>query len=86
MLSSHSCCDEFFPPVSLPDMLHKVCLSQNRHRLVLTNDLPLEAYCWHFDPGGVPGPTSELSLRVPAQMGWRGMEHKMWDKPCIILH
>jgi hypothetical protein len=35
--------------------------------------------------GGVPGPTSELSLRVPAQMGWREMEHKMWDKPCIIL-
>jgi hypothetical protein len=28
----------------LPDMLHKVCLSQNRHRLVLTHDLPLEAY------------------------------------------
>jgi hypothetical protein len=27
-----------------------------------------------------------LSLRVPAQMGWRRMEHKMWDKPCIILH
>jgi hypothetical protein len=26
------------------------------------------------------------SLRVPAQMGWRGMEHKRWDKPCIILH
>jgi hypothetical protein len=19
-------------------------------------------------------------------MGWRGMEHKMWDKLCIILH
>jgi hypothetical protein len=39
-----------------------------------------------FRPRGVPGPTSELSLRVPTQMGWRGMEHKMWDKPCIILH
>jgi hypothetical protein len=36
--------------------------------------------------GGVPRPTSKLSMRVPAQMGWRGMEHKMWDKPCIILH
>jgi hypothetical protein len=32
--------------------------------------------CRRFDPG-VPGPTSKLSLRVPAQMGWRGMEHKM---------
>jgi hypothetical protein len=27
-----------------------------------------------------------LSLRAPAQMGWRGMEHKRWGKPCIILH
>jgi hypothetical protein len=25
-------------------------------------------------------------LRAPAQMGWRRMEHKRWDKPCIILH
>jgi hypothetical protein len=25
---------------------------------------------------GVPGPTSKLSLRVPAQMGRREMEHK----------
>jgi hypothetical protein len=25
---------------------------------------------------GVPGPTSKLSLRVPAQMGQRKMEHK----------
>jgi hypothetical protein len=29
-----------------------------------------------FRPRGVPGPTSKLSLRVPAQMGWREMEHK----------
>jgi hypothetical protein len=27
--------------------------------------------CRRFDPGGVPGPTSKLSLRVPAQMGRR---------------
>jgi hypothetical protein len=33
-----------FPLVSLFGMLHKVCLSQNRHRLVLTHVLPLEAY------------------------------------------
>jgi hypothetical protein len=43
-LSSHSCLDELFPHVSLFGMLHKVCLSQNRHRLVLTLILPLEAY------------------------------------------
>jgi hypothetical protein len=29
-----------------------------------------------FRPRGVPGPTSKLSLRVPAQMGQREMEHK----------
>jgi hypothetical protein len=44
MSSSHSCCDECFPPAFLPDMLHKVCLSQNRHWLVLTHDLPSEVY------------------------------------------
>jgi hypothetical protein len=34
------------------------------------------ANCRCFDPGGVPGPTSKLSLRVPAQMGRRETEHK----------
>jgi hypothetical protein len=34
------------------------------------------AYCRRFDLGGVPGPTSKLSLRVPAQMARREMEHK----------
>jgi hypothetical protein len=29
-----------------------------------------------FRPRGVPGPTSELSLRAPAQMGRRETEHK----------
>ena len=29
-----------------------------------------------FDPGGVPGPTSKLSLRVLAQMGRRETGHK----------
>jgi hypothetical protein len=29
-----------------------------------------------FRPRGVPGPTSKLSLRVPAQMGRREMKHK----------
>jgi hypothetical protein len=44
MSSSRSCFDEYFPPASLSDTLHKVCLSQTRHRLVLTHVLPLEAY------------------------------------------
>jgi hypothetical protein len=39
--------------------------------------LPTEvASCRRFDPGGVPGPTSKLLLRVPAQMGRRETEHK----------
>jgi hypothetical protein len=29
-----------------------------------------------FRPRGVPGPTSKLSLRAPAQMGRRETEHK----------
>jgi hypothetical protein len=33
---------------------------------------------------GVPGPTSKLSLRVPAQMGRREMEHN-WEKPRLVL-
>jgi hypothetical protein len=33
------------------------------------------ANCRRFDPGGVPGPTSKLSPRVPAQMGRHETEH-----------
>jgi hypothetical protein len=33
-----------------------------------------------FRPRGVPGPTSKLSLRVPAQMGRRETEHKRGGK------
>jgi hypothetical protein len=29
-----------------------------------------------FRPRGVPGPTSKLSPRVPAQMSWREKEHE----------
>jgi hypothetical protein len=34
------------------------------------------SYLLAFRPRGVPGPTSKLSLRVPAQMGRRETEHK----------
>jgi hypothetical protein len=33
-------------------------------------------FCRRFDPGGVPGPTSKLSPRVPTQMGRRETEHE----------
>jgi hypothetical protein len=41
-----------------------------------------------FRPRGVPGPTSKLSLRVPAQMGRREMEHKGEKRTAarVILH
>jgi hypothetical protein len=34
------------------------------------------ANCRRFDPGGSLDRRVNLSLRVPAQMGWREMEHK----------
>jgi hypothetical protein len=34
------------------------------------------ANCRRFDTGGVPGPTSKLSPRAPAQMGRRETEHE----------
>ena len=34
------------------------------------------ANCRRFDPGGSLDRRVNLSLRVPAQMGWRKMEHK----------
>jgi hypothetical protein len=34
------------------------------------------ANCRRFETGGVPGPTSEMSPRAPAQMGRRETEHE----------
>jgi hypothetical protein len=39
------------------------------------------ANCRRFEPGGVPGPTSKLSPRAPAQMGRREMECEGGKKP-----
>jgi hypothetical protein len=39
------------------------------------------ANCRRFDPWRVPGPTSKLSLRAPAQMGWRETGYKGGRKP-----
>jgi hypothetical protein len=42
---------------------------------MLRSDLPEMESCWRFEPGGgVPGPTSKLSPRAPAQMGRRETE------------
>jgi hypothetical protein len=67
-------------------------------RLLETTHLELDEklFCQHaagpylarqlsaFRPRGVPGPTSKLSLRVPAQMGRRELEHK-GEKPRLML-
>jgi hypothetical protein len=42
--------------------------------------------CWGFEPEGSLDRRVNLSLRVPAQMGWCEMEHKWGNEPCIILH
>jgi hypothetical protein len=36
----------------------------------------LDEKCQRFDPGGSLDRRVKLSLRAPAQMGWRKMEHK----------
>jgi hypothetical protein len=51
------------------------------HRVTVNDVVLLKSITWGtqlsaFRPQGVPGPTSKLSLRVPAQMGRREMEHK----------
>ena len=70
----------------LKRLLKTTHLELNGKVFVNTQQAPTwHANCRRFDPGG-PWMTSKLSLRVPAQMGLRRMEHKMWDKPCIILH
>jgi hypothetical protein len=49
-------------------------------RLTLLNsslsNIPLYMLLSAFRPRGVHGPTSKLSMRAPAQMGRREMEHK----------
>jgi hypothetical protein len=52
-----------------------------------TSDELLGTYLSAFRPRGVPGPTSKLSLRVPAQMGRRETEHKGKQKrePRLVL-
>jgi hypothetical protein len=62
-------------------------LELNGKAFVSTQQAPTwRANCRCFGPGGSLDRRVRLSLRVPAQMGWRGMEHKMRGKPCIILH
>jgi hypothetical protein len=57
-----------------------LCLGVNALALVL-NDVGVS------DPGDPqPSRSVNLSLRAPAQMGWRKMEHKGGNAACIISH
>jgi hypothetical protein len=63
----------------------------------VVNDLMLDMICYFYliwvswcgcvgvSTPGVPGPTSKLSLRVPAQMGRREMEHQGKREPRLVL-
>jgi hypothetical protein len=47
-----------------------------------TSGLPM---CRRFDPGGSLDRRVKLSLRVPAQMSWREIEHKGEYAAHVIL-
>jgi hypothetical protein len=61
----------------LKRLLETTHLELNEKLFVNTQQVPTwRANCRRFDPGGSLDRRVNLSLRVPAQMGWRKMEHK----------
>jgi sirohydrochlorin ferrochelatase len=65
----------------LKRLLKTTHLELNGKLFVNTQQAPTwRANCRRFDPGGSLDRRVNFSLRVPAQMGWRKMEHKgeMW--------
>jgi hypothetical protein len=63
--------------LGLKRLLKTTHLELNRKLFVNTQQAPTwRANCRRFDPGGSLDRRVNLSLRVPAQMGWREMEHK----------
>jgi hypothetical protein len=61
----------------LKRLLETTHLELNGKLFVNTQQAPTwRANCRRFDPGGSLDRRVNLSLRVPAQMGWREMEHK----------
>jgi hypothetical protein len=66
-------------------LLETTHLELNGKLSVNTQQAPTwRANCRRFDPGGSLDRRVKLSLRVPAQMGWREMEHK-GGKPRLVL-
>jgi hypothetical protein len=70
-----------------PDMLLETThLELDGKLFVNTQQAPTwRANCRRFDPRGVPGPTSKLSLRAPAQMGRHETEHKEGENRSFVL-
>jgi hypothetical protein len=61
----------------LKRLLETTHLELNGKLFVNTKQAPTwRANCRRFDPGGSLDRRVKLSLRAPAQMGWREMEHK----------
>jgi hypothetical protein len=61
----------------LKRLLETTHLELNGTLFVTTQQAPTWcANCRHFDPGGSLDRRVKFSLHVPAQMGWREMEHK----------
>jgi hypothetical protein len=61
----------------LKRFLETAHLELNRKMFVNTQQAPTwRANCRRFGPGGSLDRRVNLSLRAPAQMGWREMEHK----------
>jgi hypothetical protein len=85
-----SCCVPVFPS-GRPCRQSLPCIPFLRDRQLLWRLLPPSrlcyvamdsvSFCRCFDPKGVPGPTSKLSPRAPAQMGRREMEREGGKKP-----
>jgi hypothetical protein len=74
--------------LGLERLLETTHLELDGKLFVNTHQAPTwRANCRCFDPGGVPGPMSKLSLRVPAQICRREMEHKGEQKgePRLVL-
>jgi hypothetical protein len=70
----------------LKRLLETTHLELNGKLFVNTQQAPTwRANCRRFDPGGSLDRRVKLSLRVPAQMGWREMEHKGENAARVIL-
>jgi sirohydrochlorin ferrochelatase len=70
----------------LKRLLKTTHLELNGKLFVNTHQAPTwHANCRRLDPGGSLDRQVNLSLRVPAQMGWREMEHKGENAARVIL-